>query len=57
MVTFKANIEINTPNGWTAEDVAVALGELNQEYKIEMEGVVVQTEGGKEVGRKEFAYE
>jgi len=57
MTTFKTNIEICAPDDWTTDDVVAALGELAAEYRVEIEGVVVQTEGGKEIERKNIAVE
>jgi hypothetical protein len=55
MTTFKANIEIVAPCGWTPADVAVALDELAAEYKLELDGVVAQIEGGREIDTREVA--
>ncbi len=42
MVTFNINLELSADTGWTPDDVAVALGELAAEYKLELDGVVAQ---------------
>jgi hypothetical protein len=57
MVTFNINLELSADTGWTPDDVAVALGELAAEYKLELDGAIIQVEGGKEVERRSVTIE